>query len=420
MTEPPITATDRNVYILGAGFSADAGAPLIQGFLDFSRRLLDHPFSDLDPVERAHFKNVFKFRREMAQSREKVRMDLDDIEQLFGLVEISQRLESRPPETRDSTVYLIAKTLQLAVNSGFSKRHRFSLPTKSDLSPQVPWERLEAIAPDALEKQQTSIWWYRGVDEYVYFAVLVCSLFDDQEKRKWRKDTIITFNYDLVCDHALRRLGYEADYHLDAALVDDRREPQTGGRRDLLKLHGSTNWGVCSACNERAVILSEKVTDSPGNFRQMKCRCGQSAFHPFLIPPSWDKSEYRKVIAPVWKKAVDELKSATRICIIGYSMPETDAFFKYLLTMALSQNHGLYKLIVVDYQNPRAAHDLSPIQPPQRRSEIEIRYRRLLDPLFRRRTFYFSNEGLFGFLTGNRSRRELDRGDLLIDTQFAY
>lgn len=419
MTEQTVEATDRNVYILGAGFSADAGAPLIHGFLDFSRRLMDQPSSGLDSLERKHFKSVFRFRREMAESREKVRMDLDDIEQLFGLVEISQRLEARPPETRDSTVYLIAKTIQVAVNSGFGKRPRFSLPIKSESSTQVPWERLEAAPPDAPEKQ-ASIWWYHRVDEFAYFAGLVCGLFDDPEKRKWRKDTIITFNYDLVCDHALRRMGYEADYHLDTAIVDDRREPPTGGRCDILKLHGSTNWGVCSACNERVVVLSQKVTDSPAEFRDMKCRCGQSAFHPFLIPPSWDKGEYRKVIAPVWKKAVDELKSATRICIIGYSMPETDAFFKYLLTMALSQNHGLYKLIVVDYQPPVSLQGLSPAQALRRKSRIELRYRRLLDPLFRKRRFYFSDQGLFKFLAGNRSRAELGRGDLLFNTDFAF
>ena len=39
---------------------------------------------------------------QMAQAREKVRIDLDDIEQLFGLVEISQRLEDSPRETRFS------------------------------------------------------------------------------------------------------------------------------------------------------------------------------------------------------------------------------------------------------------------------------------------------------------------------------
>jgi hypothetical protein len=40
-------ATDRNVFILGAGFSAGAGAPLIQDFLDRSRELHDDPSRSL-------------------------------------------------------------------------------------------------------------------------------------------------------------------------------------------------------------------------------------------------------------------------------------------------------------------------------------------------------------------------------------
>jgi hypothetical protein len=96
---------DRNVYILGAGFSADAGAPMIHGFLDQARLLLDDPSSELDSVERDHFGRVFEFRRKMAQAREKVRIDLDDMEQLFGLVEMSQRFGNELPETRNSTVY---------------------------------------------------------------------------------------------------------------------------------------------------------------------------------------------------------------------------------------------------------------------------------------------------------------------------
>jgi hypothetical protein len=35
----------------------------------------------------------------MAQAREKIHLDLDDIEQLFGLVEISYRLRDIGPET---------------------------------------------------------------------------------------------------------------------------------------------------------------------------------------------------------------------------------------------------------------------------------------------------------------------------------
>jgi len=110
-------ATDRNVYILGAGFSASAGAPLINNFLDRSREYLDNPFSGLDDVERQHFEDVFEFRRTVAQAREKIRIDLDNIEQLFGLVEISQQLGKTKREIWLSTVYLIAKTLQLSTVS---------------------------------------------------------------------------------------------------------------------------------------------------------------------------------------------------------------------------------------------------------------------------------------------------------------
>jgi hypothetical protein len=109
-----VDAADRNVFILGAGFSAHAGAPLIRDFLDKSRELMENPSSGLEPFERAHFSRVFRFRREMAQAREKVMIDLDDIEELFGLVEMSQRLGGNTRETRSSTVYMIAKTLELA------------------------------------------------------------------------------------------------------------------------------------------------------------------------------------------------------------------------------------------------------------------------------------------------------------------
>ena len=44
------TITDRNVYILGAGASADAGAPLIKNFLDYSRELFVQPFSGLSNI----------------------------------------------------------------------------------------------------------------------------------------------------------------------------------------------------------------------------------------------------------------------------------------------------------------------------------------------------------------------------------
>src|SRR5579859_7612425 len=100
MDSMPDPYTDRNVYILGAGFSADANAPLLYNFLDKSRELLDDPSSGLDDLERSEFRTVFEFRRKVSQAREKVKIDLDNIEQLFGLVEMQQRLNHDDSDVR--------------------------------------------------------------------------------------------------------------------------------------------------------------------------------------------------------------------------------------------------------------------------------------------------------------------------------
>lgn len=65
----PDAITDRNVYILGRGASASAGAPLVKNLLDYSRQIFDKPFSGLDDVERKHLRRVFDFRRDMARDR---------------------------------------------------------------------------------------------------------------------------------------------------------------------------------------------------------------------------------------------------------------------------------------------------------------------------------------------------------------
>jgi hypothetical protein len=289
------TITDRNAYILGAGASADAGAPLIKNFLDYSRELVDQPFSGLEDFERKHFQTVFDFRSAMAQAREKIQLDRDDIEQLFGLVEVSRRLRDTPLETRNSTVYLIAKTLQIAIEAQKQKRGRFGVPFRKEFHKNVFHGRTGVPY-----HEEGDIF---RIDPYDFFAGMVSGVFDDPQKRTFRKDTIITFNYDLVCEHALRRFGIEADCALDKEIPIEQREVEGKERFEVLKLHGSTNCGICAACETRVVILSQKVTDSPGEFRKLTCpNCRLTEFVPVLIPPSWDKSGYADIIALGWKR----------------------------------------------------------------------------------------------------------------------
>jgi NAD-dependent SIR2 family protein deacetylase len=404
-----VDAVDRNVFILGAGFSANAGAPLVKDFLDRSRELMDDPSSGLEPFERAHFSEVFRFRREMAQAREKVMIDLDNIEELFGLVEMSQRLGDDTRKTRNSTVYMIAKTLELATRPPGRGRFR----VRFDVRPEFAGKSDSVNRGSVFQPQPGYPAPLYGGDIYDYFASLASGRFDDPETQPARTNTFITFNYDLVLDHALQRLNFQPDYALDPSLTQVFELPDAQQQCLLLKLHGSSNWGVCGNCLKEVLILQGKVSDSPRQFQSRRCsRCSQEGFQPLLIPPSWDKSEYQAIMTRVWARAVAELKSATRICIIGYSMPQSDLFFRYLLTLALAQNHGLYKLVVVDKR-------LSPAPPsadqgPPAPGGLEGRYRELLDPLFRQRRFSFYPHGFETFMvSGNQACVALGRGEML-------
>jgi hypothetical protein len=50
----------------------------------------------------------------------------------------------------------------------------------------------------------------------------------------------------------------------------------------------------------------------------------------------------------VWSQAIEKLKTATRIIVIGYSLPPTDAHFRFLLAAGLQENISLNKIVFVN------------------------------------------------------------------------
>lgn len=389
---------DSTVFILGAGASAPAGIPMIRNFLDTSREFFDNPQSQLSEAELQYFNEVFEFRRRMAQAREKISIDLDDIEELFGLVEMTFRLGVTNSSTRDATVYLIAKTIQLAADAPRTRR-RIGFILQSGLSSGVNLSHLGR--PDSSSGQYT-------LDMYDYFATLLSGNLDDPNKRGSRTNTVVTFNYDLVIDDALRRMAVEPFYHLPHAEVEPM---EAENRISVLHLHGSTNWGICAAC-EHVLVLRSKLTTSPAEFFGRTCsKCKAGTYKPFLVPPSWDKSDYRAVIQPIWSEAVARLSTASRIVIIGYSMPQSDVFFKYLLTVALSQNHRLYSITVIDYRPPITTIYAAADSEDATELALERRYRELLEPIFASRRFNFRDDGFEFYLSRYHPTKDFGRGE---------
>ena len=69
---------------------------------------------------------------------------------------------------------------------------------------------------------------------------------------------------------------------------------------------------------------------------------------PLLSPPTWSKAIGKTPLARVWSAAIHEIQTAFQIAVIGYSMPLTDTFFQYLLTLGPQTNPTLNRVVVVN------------------------------------------------------------------------
>ena len=353
-------AYDKNVYILGAGASADAGAPLMWNFLRKARELLDNAKSGLSQDARERFQRVFEYRASLYPALRKIKVDLDNIEELFGLVDMAKQFgDERTDAMRKDLIYLIARTLEELILFEYSG---------GKLHPSDTYSRFAQMLYESWEKRRTS---------------------SDVAER----DSIITFDYDVALDYALGFHGLGCTYGLPSLVFHQDAHL-------LLKLHGSLNWGICEPCgNIQEVELippgyrekldlyfaaseKQKVDAylSPSLIiYQTKCsKCDkgdtEETLTPLIVPPTWNKGDYHSHVQPVWERALKELRAAYRIIIIGYSMPETDSFFKHLLALALAENEEIQELIVIN---------------PAKEETLRNRYQQFMAPFFDTNNFTF-------------------------------
>jgi NAD-dependent SIR2 family protein deacetylase len=118
----------------------------------------------------------------------------------------------------------------------------------------------------------------------------------------------------------------------------------------MLKLHGSANWFRCNSeqCKGRIWVGVGTPAKRLEYFYGQACsRCGRE-IEPVIVPPTWAKGGQSEVLRPVWAHALRALREAGRIFVIGYSMPSTDEFFRYMLALALATNEQLDKVLVVN------------------------------------------------------------------------
>jgi hypothetical protein len=168
----------RTVFILGAGASKSAGAPLMNEFLDVAEGLRSS-VAAADSVKQ--FRLVFDALSELQETQSKFALTFHNVESAFAafeMAEIVEKLGGMDPETikglPSAMRRLIFRTLELTV----------------------------AFRWDA---------GVRAPQEYEQFVQLIKRLRPDDPSER---SSIITFNYDIALDYALSCNQVLVDYRL--------------------------------------------------------------------------------------------------------------------------------------------------------------------------------------------------------------
>ena len=100
------------VFILGAGFSKPAGVPLVHDFFDRARELYLANHDSMSQAIRRSYEDVIDYRRGKNSLAANARLDLDDIENLFSILELeAQYLKPDQVSMRKNLILMIVDVL---------------------------------------------------------------------------------------------------------------------------------------------------------------------------------------------------------------------------------------------------------------------------------------------------------------------
>ena len=330
------------VFILGAGASKDCGAPLMADFIDVAT----HLFLTNSVVEyEEHFDLVFRAIGKLQGVHSKAQLDLTNIESIFTAFEIANIIK-RLPGYKSSEIPGIVAALKKVIVTTLEEKILFPVNNSIIGVPQP----------------------------YNKFATLIKRLKSEAKPRE--TVAVITFNYDIACDMGLFRNDLGPEYGIPSDVTRTSPVP-------LYKLHGSLNWGKKEDTQEVCVLplgnffakMDSRITVSGGPTKIFIGSCLTETFmdvlgvkvnpEPVIVPPTWNKSDYHLTLSTVWSKAAYALGQARSIFIIGYSLPETDAFFRLLYALGTVGDSPLQRVVVYN---------------PDKSGIVDQKFRQILGP----------------------------------------
>ena len=294
-------------------------------------KFLDTSRSIFEGRQKLHFensfKNVFAWIDAFQQTSSRTQLDFKNLEDVFSLLAMARELGDKDA---------------IALYDQFTEVMFETLETEIQIGPIGGNEWVDSA--------------------YLHFANGINSSNDMREAEcrpgTFKRDAIISFNYDFLLDAALGHRSIAFSYGMKEVAVKEF---------GYYKLHGSMNWAYHPDCSGGRHIQvfnpgdAIKKGELTGEVRRtalyaelVKAKCRNSGcsyasvLKPVFIPPTWAKSPLGGEIQAMWNRAVLEVSEAEQLIVIGYSLPRTDTFFRYLLALGLKNNTRLRRVLLVN------------------------------------------------------------------------
>lgn len=317
----------KTVYIIGAGFSVEAGAPTQASLLLEALRLFEENSNNYNPQRFETFKNFLI--DQLGYSEDKLyQVELEDIFTPLDrcLTESSQFRGiglDKIMAVREAVFHVVGRTIQLILNeTGSSKQY---------------------------------------INEFARFLTDKSSTRKNNCYRSNDPVSVISTNWDILLDNSIHQSIVDREY--DAVVdyccyissrdeFDESIKPgleklgQGGFNVKLLKLHGSLNWLQCPRCMRLYSRFSSKDGILDYENRESCRHCDKNfpeeennhLLTSNLIMPTYIKDLSNPQYKVIWQNAGIEIAEAEKLVFIGYSLPNADFEMRQLLSRMTRKN----------------------------------------------------------------------------------
>lgn len=291
---------DRIVYIFGAGFSAPLGLPVTSNFLEKSKDLYSS-----DQVKFGHFKLIYELIRDLANLKNYIYSDLLNIEEILSILEMGYFVKDNKKEISEYKRFIKDVIKNYTPIITFNERHR------DDTS----WDRF--CFGDA-----------RPFGLYGYFIANLFQIRIIKKRGERDLDNKLLTNLELIDDK-----NNQKEYGLITLNYDRIIE------------------NIVDFINEKYIKKSEKklsLENKVGNYERSKIKYAKlhGCVSGEIVLPTWNKKDSEHILK-TWRLAHKLLREANEIRIIGYSLPVSDNYIRYLIANALKDSEHLKKIDII-------------------------------------------------------------------------